>query len=87
MNMQKKNWKMTLGVILMIVATLIFMSLLIVPLLKISGKEKITITTIIIVAGEITFWSGGLLVGKEILTKYRAYLNPKRWFKKKIEEV
>lgn len=85
--MQKKNWKMKLGLFLMLLSTLIFMSLLIVPLLKIIGKEKITITTIIIVAGEITFWSGGLLVGKEILGKYKAYLNPKKWFKKKIEEV
>jgi len=32
------------------------------------------------------FWSGGFLVGKEILSKYKSYLNPKNWFNKKIEK-
>jgi hypothetical protein len=33
------------------------------------------------------FWAGGLLVGKELFTKYKNRLNPKNWFKKsKIEE-
>jgi hypothetical protein len=32
---------------------------------------------------EIIFWSGGLLVGKELFTKYKKQLNPKNWFKTK----
>ncbi|MBU8891480.1 MAG: transporter suffix domain-containing protein [Bacteroidales bacterium] len=84
--MTKNNWKLRLGISLMIVSGFVFGSLLIIPFLNIDTKTKITATTIIIVIGEITFWSGGLLIGKEMVTKYKSYLNPKKWFKKKLEE-
>lgn len=70
----------------MILSGLVFSVLLIIPFLEIDGKTKITMTTIVIVIGEIVFWSGGLLVGKEVFSKYKSYLNPKNWFKKKLEK-
>jgi len=85
--MTKNNWKLRLGISLMILSGFVFGSLLIIPFLNIDSKTKITATTVIIVIGKITFWSGGLLVGKEMLTKYKSYLNPKNWFKKKLERV
>jgi hypothetical protein len=57
--------------------------LLAVPFINVDGKTKITITTITIVLGEITFWVGGILLGKELFNKYKAYLNPKNWYKNK----
>ena len=86
MKITKKNWKLRLGLFLMILSGFVFSVLLIIPFLKIEGKAKITITTIVIIIGEIVFWSGGLLVGKEVFNKYKSYLNPKNWFKKKLEE-
>jgi len=80
MEMQKKNWKLKLGIFSIILSILVFLSLLLIPFLNIDNKSKLTVTTIIIVTGEVLFWTGGLLVGKEIFTKYKAYLNPKRWF-------
>jgi len=85
--MRSNNWKFKLGLSLIILSTLIFASLLIIPFLKIDNTIKISITTIIIIIGEITFWTGGFLVGKEILSKYKSYLIPKNWFKKKIEKT
>jgi hypothetical protein len=35
---------------------------------------------------EVVFWSGGLLVGKELFTKYKNQLNPGNWFKKTKKE-
>jgi len=32
---------------------------------------------------EVVFWAGGLLVGKELFTKYKKQLNPVSWFRKK----
>ncbi len=84
--MEKKNWKFKLGLTLIILSVFVFASLLLIPFLKIDARDKITVTTIIIVIGEITFWSGGLLLGKELFKKYKSYLNPKNWFKKKIEK-
>jgi hypothetical protein len=83
----KKNWKFKTGIALIVISTILFASLLAVPFLDADGKTKITVTTVIIVLGEITFWVGGFLLGKELLNKYKAYLNPMNWFKKKIIPV
>ena len=80
--MIKRNWKLKLGIALMVLSAPVFLSLLIIPFLNDDNKTKISISTVIIVIGEITFWSGGLLVGKELFSKYKSYFNPKNWFNK-----
>ena len=85
--MSKKNWKIKLGVLLMVISVPMFLFIPIVPFLNIGNKTKITITTILIVIAEVTFWSGGLFVGKELFTKYKSYFNPKNWVKKKSGEI
>ncbi len=79
---KKRNWKFKLGLILVIVSIPLFLSLPLVPLLNFDNKVKITLTTVILILAEVMFWSGGLLLGKELFAKYKAYLNPKNWFKK-----
>lgn len=83
----QKNWKLKTGIALIIFSTLLFASLLAVPFLEADSKTKITITTIIIVLGEITFWVGGILLGKELFNKYKSYFNPMNWFRKKTVPV
>jgi hypothetical protein len=78
--MEKRSWKLKLGVFLMILSAIVFLSLLIVPFLKFNGKIIVTITTVMVIVGEVLFWSGGLLVGKELFNKYKSYFNPKTWF-------
>ena len=48
-----------------------------------TDKAKIVITTITFVAAEVLFWSGGLLLGKEMFDKYKEKLNPANWFGRK----
>lgn len=57
--------------------------ILLTPFLHIDTKSKIAITTTLIIIGNVTFYSGGFLLGKELFTKYKARLNPRNWFKKK----
>lgn len=83
----QKNWKFKTGILLIIISTLLFTSLLTMPFLDVTGKTKITISTIAIVLGEITFWVGGILLGKELFNKYKAYFNPMNWFKKKAVPI
>jgi len=78
----QKNWKFKAGISLVLLSALLFLSLLAVPFLDVAGKAKITISTVVLVLGEITFWSGGILLGKELFSKYKAYFNPVNWFKK-----
>jgi hypothetical protein len=81
--MKKKNWKFRMGLILMIVSVPLFLALPVIPFLDFDGKTKVAVSTVLLVMGEILFWSGGLLVGKELVVKYKAYLNPKNWFRRK----
>jgi len=81
--MEKKNWKFKLGIMLIIISTLFFALLLALPFLDTSDKNKIIISTVIIVIGELLFWSGSFFVGRQLVDKYKAYLNPKKWFTRK----
>lgn len=69
----------------MVLSVLLFLALPVMPFLPFEGKTRITITTIVFIAAEVTFYGGGFLVGKELFTKYKSYLNPKHWFRKRQE--
>jgi len=81
--MKKYNWKMKTGIVVLIFSFLTTPLILLTPFLSINAKSKIVITTILIIIGNITFYGGGFLVGKELFSKYKSRLNPKNWFRKK----
>ena len=73
-----------LGTILIIACIPFFLAIPVVPFLNLETKQKAVISTTLLIIGEVLFWSGGLLVGKELFTKYKSYLNPKNWKKKSL---
>ena len=79
----KKSWQLRLGIILILACIPFFLAIPVFPFLELENKLKITLGTVSLVIGEVLFWSGGLLVGKELFTRYKSYFNPKNWFKKK----
>jgi hypothetical protein len=83
--MSMKNWKLKIGIILISISVLIFLSLFAMPFLPIETKSKITLSTILIIIGEIMFWAGTLLIGKEVWNKYKAFIKSGDWLKKRKE--
>jgi hypothetical protein len=79
----KKNWQIKLGIFLMVFSGVFFAATLLIPLSNLPTKTKVIGSTVSFVLMEIVFWSGGLLVGKELFTRYKKQLNPVNWFKKK----
>ena len=77
----KKSLKFKIGLILIVASIPFFLAIPVIPFLNLEKGAKIIISTVLLVAGEIVFWSGGLLVGKELFTKYKSYFNPKNWKK------
>lgn len=77
-----KNWQIKLGIFLMIFSGVFFAATFIIPLFDLPTKTKVIASTTSLILMEVVFWSGGLLVGKELFTKYKQQLNPKNWFKK-----
>ena len=81
-NKSSHNWQMRIGIGLMVICIPFFLLIPVIPFLNLDSKTKVGISTALLVVGEILFWVGGLLVGKELLTKYKSSLNPKNWFKR-----
>jgi len=83
--MKKYNWKLKAGIAILILSLSMTPLIVLTPFLHITTKSKTAITITLIIIGNITFYTGGFLVGKEIFTKYKTYLNPRNWFIKKIK--
>ncbi len=69
-----------LGFALLGLSTTLYSVLLLMPFLPIpvSTETKVAISGGLVVVGEATFWIGGLLVGRELVKRYRDRLNPLR---------
>lgn len=83
---KKKNWQLKLGIILILACIPFFLIIPVIPFLDFEKNLKIGLSTASLVTGEVLFWSGGLLVGKELFTKYKSYFNPKSWFRSKTDD-
>lgn len=80
------KWR-TVGISLVVISFVLYGCLFLVPFIPVSGAAKVGISTALIVTGEITFWLGGILLGKELINRYKRYLNPMQWFKKRENEL
>lgn len=77
------KWIKKMGLFLVILSCVLYGGLLLVPFTPYTTGTKAVISSALVVSGEASFWLGALILGKEIVTKYRRYLNPIRWFKKR----
>ncbi|MEG3840330.1 transporter suffix domain-containing protein [Microcoleus sp. herbarium14] len=67
-----------LGLFLFILSFLPWLAILfVVPFLPLDITQKTTIDVVLAIVGEVCFWLSVVLLGKEVVTKYRRYLNPR----------
>ena len=52
------NLQVKIGIILIIVSSVIYALLLVIPFLKIQTSVKLTLVPAIVIIGEVTFWAG-----------------------------
>lgn len=71
-----------LGLSLIILSSLMWGAVLLVPISPLSFAQKSLITTGLILISEVIFWLGILLSGKELAHRYRQKLNPYYWWQK-----
>lgn len=75
-----------LGISLLILSTIAFLSAFTIPIFIHSGGGMARWIAGLLIFSEVTFWTGGILLGKEVAKKYRSYLNPKNWSRKKVSD-
>ncbi|MBL8017467.1 MAG: transporter suffix domain-containing protein [Ignavibacteria bacterium] len=71
------------GYILLAASFLLYAVVAAIPFLGFSGGAAAVIMTILIVSAELLFLASVYLLGRELVKKYRAYMNPFNWFRKK----
>jgi hypothetical protein len=75
-----------IGMILIILSFIVWVTPLGIPFLPITGKMKaISITSALVIA-EVLFWVGALMVGKEAARRIRTSFNPKNWKRRRNAE-
>jgi len=68
---------------LVVVPGLFYAAVLGVPFLPLGTGTKVWLSAALVVAAEGTFVISALVLGKEVVSRYRRSLNPRAWFRKK----
>ena len=84
--MDIKKLKFRLGIILISVSVAFFLIIFALPFITMNLKFKVALTTTLIIVGEVSFWVGTLLIGKEVYKKFMAKLKSGEWLEKKKED-
>ena len=72
-----------LGITLLALAFLMWALVPVVLLLPLSGGQKGWATAALLVVGEAAFWVSAVVLGREVVRRYRAYLHPRRLFRRR----
>ena len=81
---KKKYYK--IGMVLLALSLLTWLIPVVAPFTSFSTNTKAMIIGGAIIIAEIMFWIGAILVGKEVAARYKGYLHPKNWRKKREGE-
>ena len=65
------SWKRTLGITLFILSFAFYGFLLIVPFVALTSEAKAALSIMLVVLGESSFWLSVIVLGREIIDKYR----------------
>ena len=81
--MQKPKLLTTVAILLILLSCILFGLIFVVPFLPVSLAQKGIIVTVLIIGMEVTWWVGVAIAGKQMITKYKKYLNPCNWLSQK----
>lgn len=71
-----------LGIVLVVLSFILYSGILLVPAMPFSLGVKALITSALVILGEVSFWVGGFILGRDVIKRYKKYLNPLNWFRK-----
>jgi hypothetical protein len=76
----RRTW--ILVVVLLVIPGALYAAVPAVPFLPITMAQKIGLSSGLVVAAEVVFWGAALFVGKQVISRYRRYFDPRAWFRK-----
>ena len=78
--MQKPGLLNSIAIILIILSCIAFGLIFVVPFLSLTVAAKGIFVTALVVIMEVAWWAGIAIVGKQVITKYKKFLDPRNWF-------
>jgi hypothetical protein len=72
--MNIRKWKFRFGIVVIMISILIFFILFALPFLSMDVKTKLALTPVLLVAGEVMFWGGIVLIGKDVYLRFKEKL-------------
>lgn len=76
-----------IAAILVVLSFVLYGLIFVVPFLPLTFAQKAVVIPVLVVTGEVTWWIGVAIVGKQVVSKYRKYLNPCNWFSCKKTDI
>lgn len=81
----KSSLALRAGLAMVIFSVALYGVIFSLPFFPISTANKLALTPVLMVVSEIVFWVGGALAGRDVVSRYRSYLDPREWCKPKKE--
>ncbi len=85
MNIRKLKYRFGIAVILF--SIVIFFVLFAIPFLSVNVNTKLALTPVLIVAAEVMFWLGVVLIGKDVYLNFKNKLKSGEWLSKKTDST
>ncbi len=83
--LQNRKLVTTIGLILIGLSAVFFGLIFVVPFLPLTVTTRSVLVTACIISLEVAWWAGVAILGKQVITKYKRYLNPRNWFNREKE--
>jgi hypothetical protein len=77
----ERTW--LLVVVLLVVPGALYAAVPAVPFLPLTTAQKIGLSSGLVVVAEVVFWVAALFVGREMISRYRRFFDPRTWFRKR----
>lgn len=74
---EKRLWYV--GIALLAASAVLWAAVLTVPFLPVAVGWKVGIGSGVVVVAEVAFWVSALILGREVVSRYRRYLDPRTW--------
>ena len=74
---KKRAW--ILVIVVLVIPGALYAAVPVVPFLPLTTAQKIGLSAGLVVAAEVVFWGATLLVGKEGISRYRRFFDPRAW--------
>ena len=68
-----------IGLAILVLSLVFWAFFLVIPFLPLSTGRKAAVGGVNFIIAEATFWLGAVLAGKEIVTRFKTWMNPKWW--------